>query len=167
MRTRIALAALALFLLPAAAHADTFTFGNPNYTFTFSAQAGQQVEARITQFTCTGFDKLTGYNCGDANTWSLWVYNPAGAIVASQWVPLNRPTSLDILFNATSAGQYTVAFGENSGVPGGGLYGATWSGQVAVNDPTPEPATLLLLGTGLAGAGAAVRRRRREKTAGG
>lgn len=111
MKTRITLAVLALCLLPAITRADPLTFSNPNYSLTFSAQAGQQVEARITQYTCTGFDQLPGINCGDANRRALTVYGPSGAIVAGQWVPLNMVRTLDLLFTAAATGQYTVAFG--------------------------------------------------------
>lgn len=164
MRLRITLAALALCLLPAAARADTIVFSNTS-NFLFSVQAGQQVEASITQFSCSP-GTLPGFVCIDANFWALEVYDPAGALIERQVVGWNLARTLDILFVAPMTGEYRVTFGSENG-PGTGLRGATWNGRVTLNTPTPEPSTLLLLGTGLSGVGAAARRRRKARAGSG
>lgn len=176
MPARIVLAALALFLLPAAASGDPIVI-------TITSPVNQALPAAGGTIIIQG--RLTNTS-GAAVTIMSFGVNFSGQIGSFEALPLvSAPLALspgqmtdvlDLFFITGSPSPHPgdaglPAFGNFSFV----VIGTVEGGQLSIlgrSDfvnvgigftPTPEPATLLLLGTGLAGIGAAVRRRRKGK----
>jgi len=176
MRTRIALAALALFLLPAAVRGDTIaiTFNTPVNQALPPTGGTIIVQGRLTN---TSGDAVTIERFGVDFSAQIGSFESL-PLVSTPLVLLPGETTgvLDLFFitgsPSTSPGDAgRQASGQFSlvviGWEGGRLAFIGRSEVVNVGigfTPTPEPATLLLLGTGIAGVGAAARRRRKAKT---
>jgi hypothetical protein len=176
MRTRIALAALALFLLPAAARADTIviTITSPINQALPAAGGTTTIQGQLTN-TSGAAVTITRFNVDFSAQIGFFEARP---LVSTPLVlqPGETTGVLD-LFSITGspsthpgdAGK--PAIGHFSLVVIGGdngqlsFLGTSEPVNVGIGfTPTPEPATLLLLGTGVAGVGAAVRRRHKAKT---
>jgi len=159
MKTKILVATVVLFLLPAIARADTITFTNPN--FQFSASAGQNVAVSFNS-KCT--IQPSGISCEDLN-YGLVVRSPSGVSVLSGSTHFDYVLALlNGSFVAPESGVYNLFLTTQGGLLFNGTAGMTWTGTITISDPatpTPEPATLMLFGAGLAGVAARFYRRRK------
>lgn len=175
MRTRIALAALALCLLPAAARGDaiTITITSPVNQALPAAGGTTVIQGRLTNTTGSAVT-ITRFGVNFSAQIGTFHSDPllSGPLV----LQAGETTGVLDLFFITGSpslipsdagkpafGSFSfIAISENNGQVT--ILGASESVNVGIGfTPTPEPATLLLLGTGLAGLGAAVRRRRKGK----